>query len=141
MSKLCTCVRQCRERDQLGLLSAVVSTILVPETSFVEDDFTELGQGRWFEDDSSILCALFLLLLHQLHLRSIGIRSSLGIPALEEEGWTGLMGKRASVNQGGKYGSGSNDGDYQNQLPNSVINIAHALNMSPGTQALQLTVN
>ena len=32
-------------------------------------------QGPWFQDDSSalhLLCTLFLLLLHQLHLRSPG---------------------------------------------------------------------
>ena len=44
------------------------------------------GGWRWFKDDSStlhLLCTLFLLLLHQLHLRSSGIRSwSLGTPAL-----------------------------------------------------------
>ena len=36
------------------------------------------GAGRWFGDDSSpfhLLCTLFLFLLHQLHLRSSGIRS------------------------------------------------------------------
>ena len=36
------------------------------------------GEGEWFQDDSSplrLLCTLFLLLLHQLHLRSSGIRS------------------------------------------------------------------
>ena len=44
------------------------------------------GERGWFGDDSStlrLLCTLFLLLLHQLHLRSSGIRSwSLGTPAL-----------------------------------------------------------
>ena len=44
------------------------------------------GEGEWFQNDSStlhLLCTLFLLLLHQLHLRSSGIRSwSLGTPAL-----------------------------------------------------------
>ena len=44
------------------------------------------GEG-WFGDDSSLLhllCTLFLLLLHQLHLRSSGIRSqTFGIPALK----------------------------------------------------------
>ena len=43
------------------------------------------GMG-WFWDDLRalhLLCALFLLLLHQLHLRSSGIRSQkLGTPAL-----------------------------------------------------------
>ena len=44
----------------------------------------ELEKGGWFQDDSSalhLLCTLFLLLLHQLHLRSSGIRSRrLGTP-------------------------------------------------------------
>ena len=42
--------------------------------------------GRWFQDDSSalhLLCTLFLLLLHQLHLRSPGLTSQrLGAPVL-----------------------------------------------------------
>jgi len=40
--------------------------------------FHEPGVGEWFLDDSSelhLLCTVFLLLLHQLHLRSSGIRS------------------------------------------------------------------
>ena len=48
--------------------------------------FHGLGVGMWFQDDSSalhLLCTLFLLLLHQLHLRSSGIRSwRLGTPAI-----------------------------------------------------------
>ena len=44
----------------------------------------ELEKWGWFQDDSSalhLLCTLFLLLLHQLHLRSSGIRSwRLGTP-------------------------------------------------------------
>ena len=57
---------------------------------FVEDSFsTSWGQARgWFGDDSRallLLCTLFLLLLHQLHLRSSGIRSQrLGTPALKD---------------------------------------------------------
>ena len=47
--------------------------------------FHRPGGDGWFGDDSSalyLLCALFLLLLHQLHLRSSGIRSQrLGTPA------------------------------------------------------------
>ena len=47
-----------------------------------------VGQG-WFGDDSStlhLLCILFLLLLHQFHLRSSGIKSwKLGTPALGEK--------------------------------------------------------
>ena len=42
--------------------------------------------GRWFQDDSSalhLLCTLFLLLLHQLHLRSPDLTSQrLGAPVL-----------------------------------------------------------
>ena len=55
---------------------------LVPGTRFVEDDFSTDKQWGWawgwFQDDSStlhVLCTLYLLLLHQLHLRSSGIRS------------------------------------------------------------------
>ena len=52
---------------------------LAPETGFMEDNFpAELGSRGWFRDDSSVLhllCTLFLLLFHQLHLRSSGIRS------------------------------------------------------------------
>ena len=44
--------------------------------------------GGWFQDDSSALHlshTLFLLLLHQLHLRSLGIRSQrLGTPVLKD---------------------------------------------------------
>ena len=42
--------------------------------------------GGWFQNDSNalhLLCALFLLLLHQLHLRSPGLRPQrLGAPVL-----------------------------------------------------------
>ena len=52
---------------------------------FMKENFShELGKGAWFQDDSSalhLLFTLFLLLLHQLHLRSSGIRSRrLGTP-------------------------------------------------------------
>ena len=54
----------------------------------MEDNFfpqTRAG-GGWFGDDSSalcLLCSIFLLLLHQLHLGSSGIRlQKLGTPAL-----------------------------------------------------------
>ena len=47
-------------------------------TCFLEDNFSmDLGWG-WFLDDLIVLhllCTLFLLLLHQIHLRSSGIRS------------------------------------------------------------------
>ena len=46
--------------------------------------FLPTGVGGWFQDDSSelyLLCTLFLLLLHQFHLRSSGIRfQRLGTP-------------------------------------------------------------
>ena len=55
-----------------------------------------VGQG-WFGDDSSTLhglCTLFLL-LHQLHLRSSGIRSwSLGTPA---SGYSKQMGQEVDT--------------------------------------------
>ena len=63
-------------------------TYPVSGTDLVVDSFsTSWGGSGWFGDDSSalhLLCALFLLLLHQLHLRSSGIRSwRLGTPTLE----------------------------------------------------------
>ena len=62
-------------------------TFLAPETSFVEDSFTTDKVG-WFGNDSSMLHSLrtwFLLLLHELQLRSSGIRSQrLGTPALHD---------------------------------------------------------
>lgn len=55
------------------------STFFAPRTSFLEDNFsTRGGRGRGGRDDSSVLpllYALFLLLLHHLHLRSSGIKS------------------------------------------------------------------
>ena len=44
----------------------------------MEDSFPGARGGYEFQDDSNtlhLLCTLFLLLLHQLHLRSPGIRS------------------------------------------------------------------
>ena len=50
------------------------------------DNFSTDWSGGWFGDDSSalhLLCPLFLLLLHQLHLRSSGVRSQRsGTPAI-----------------------------------------------------------
>ena len=62
------------------------STLLAPGTSFMEGNVSmDWGVGGWFQDDSNalqLLCTLFLLLLHQLHLRSLGIRFwRLGTPA------------------------------------------------------------
>ena len=45
---------------------------------FVEDNFSMDQWGGWFGDDSRVLhllCTLFLLLLHELHLKSSGLRS------------------------------------------------------------------
>ena len=74
---------------------------LAPGTGFVEDGFSTDCAGERFEDSSALLLlctlrlirlllhcnsmtnTLYLLLLHQLHLRSSGIRSQrLGTPAL-----------------------------------------------------------
>ena len=84
----------------LPSFTAVLPNVfLVPGTSFMEDYFStdwggwcggggggEEGWLRCSQDDSSalhLLFTLFLLLLHQLHLRSSGIRSrKLGTPAL-----------------------------------------------------------
>ena len=74
---------------------AAVPNLLAPGTSFVEDSVSTDqpavgGAGEWFLDDSGILhllCTLFLLLLllHQLHFRSSGIRFwKLGTPALDD---------------------------------------------------------
>ena len=53
----------------------------------MKDNFSTDGRGEWFSDDSRALhslCTLFLLFLHQLHLRASGIRSQgLGTPALQ----------------------------------------------------------
>ena len=63
---------------------------LAPGTGFVEDNFSmDWGEGRgWFWDDSSelhSLCTLFLLLIHQLHFRSPGIRPQrLGTLAVDD---------------------------------------------------------
>ena len=64
---------------------------LEPGASLVEDNFFhKLGGRGWFGDDSSTLHLLFtlllLILLHQLHLRSLGVRSQrLGTPDLRYE--------------------------------------------------------
>ena len=53
-------------------------TFWASEAGFMEDIFPTEGVGEWFGDDSSALyvsCALLLLLLHQLHLSSLGIGS------------------------------------------------------------------
>ena len=65
-------------------------TFLAPGTGFVEDNFSmDQGIRGRCQDDSStlhLLCTLFLLLLHQLHLRSSSTRSQrLGIPDLSSK--------------------------------------------------------
>ena len=68
---------------------SVVPTFLAPGTGFMEDPFYHRQGGvcgGWFWDDSNIfhlLCTLFLIVLHHLHLRSSGVRSRrLGTPVL-----------------------------------------------------------
>ena len=60
------------------LFIASVLNLLALGTVFMGDNFPMYQLGAWFQDDSSalhLLCTLFILLLHQLHLRSSGIRS------------------------------------------------------------------
>ena len=77
----------------MGNLSACLKAVILD--SFGTRDricgrqfFHRLGVGEGFQDDSSALHlshTLFLLLLHQLHLRSLGIRSQrLGTPVLKD---------------------------------------------------------
>ena len=57
---------------------SVVPNLFGPRDRFHRRQFFHgLGQEGWFQDNSNalhLLCTLFLLLLHQLHLRSSGIR-------------------------------------------------------------------
>ena len=51
-----------------------VPNLLAPGTGIMEDNFSWTGCVRagWFRDGSNtlhLMCTLFLLLLHQLHLR------------------------------------------------------------------------
>ena len=75
-----SCNRNCSQR----WLKSVVPSLFCTRGQLCGRQFF-LWMG-WFLDDSSashVLCTLFLLLLHQLHLRSSGIRSQrLGIPSL-----------------------------------------------------------
>ena len=71
--------------DRTSVLPEWSPTILSPGTHFVEDKFSmDWRRAGWFQDDSSALHLLCtLLFLHQLHLRSLGIRSQrLGITEL-----------------------------------------------------------
>ena len=69
------------------LLIAVVPKLFGTRDQFRGRNFSTDWMGRWFQDDSNalhLLCSLFLLLLHQLHLRSSGIRCQrLRTPGLE----------------------------------------------------------
>lgn len=63
------------------------SAFLAPGTCLWKTIFPGAkGQGGWFQYDSSalpLLCTLFLGLLHELHLRSSGIRAEVGEPSLQ----------------------------------------------------------
>ena len=59
-----------------------------------------VGEGEWFQDDSSTLCSRYILFLflHQLHLRSTGIRSQrLGIPDLDIRELCALFGHLKNI--------------------------------------------
>ena len=65
---------------KLNPCNSAVPTFLVPDTDFMENNFStdRAWVGGWFGDDSSalyLLCTLCLFLLHQLHLRSSDITS------------------------------------------------------------------
>ena len=69
------------------LLKQRPPTFLASGTGFLKHNFLkDLGVGLWFQNDSSslhLLCSLFLLLLHELHLKSSGLRSRrLGAPEI-----------------------------------------------------------
>ena len=79
---------QSHVNNYLNIFKQQSSTFLAPETSFMADNSSmDQGSRGWFWDDSSTshsLYILFLFLLHQLHLRSSGIRSwRLGTSGLE----------------------------------------------------------
>ena len=112
-------------------------TFLVPGTGFVEDNFSkDQGRGGWFRDDSSalhLLCTLFLLLLHQLHLRSSGIRSSgLGTPALDHKVLPpGKASLRPTLSKGeGAYICNACDSPCLPFRQSHFSNIAHDKSMS-----------
>ena len=69
----------------LRSLTTVVPNLFGTRDQFLGIQFFHrLGEGRWFQDDSSalyLLCTLFLSLLHHLHLRLSGIKyQRLGTP-------------------------------------------------------------
>lgn len=65
-------------QQQALLAKSAAHSLFATRDSFCEDNFSmDQGWGGWFGDDTStllFLCTLFLLLLHQLQLRSLGIR-------------------------------------------------------------------
>ena len=66
------------ERENHEFRAAVPKLFGTREQFHRRQFFPRTGVGEWFWDDSHmlhLLCTLFLLLLHQLHLRSSGIRS------------------------------------------------------------------
>ena len=67
------------EKCGLGVVAMpVVANLAGNKDQFHGRQFFHRQRGGWFQDDSSALCllgTLFLLLSHQLHLRSSGIRS------------------------------------------------------------------
>ena len=84
-STLTSLAPQLGNQDDIASLALRACELLqryptAPGTRFVEDSFSmdcRWGRG-WFGDDSSalhLLCTLFPLLLHQLHLRSPGIQA------------------------------------------------------------------
>ena len=72
--------------EQYDLGQRVVSNLFCTREQFRGRPFFHgLGRGWWLQDASSTLClcTLFLFSLHQLYLRSSGIRSlRLGTPAV-----------------------------------------------------------
>ena len=71
---------------------AAVPAFLAPGMVACKTFFPRMGRGwAWFRDDSSavhLLCILFLLFFHQLHVRSSGIRSQRSeLPGLEHFPW------------------------------------------------------
>ena len=91
---VCVCVhaRMCAHARALVCLNMLSPRTVIPNFYDIRDQFRgrqyfhRLEVGRWFQNDSStlhVLHTLFLLLFHQLYLRSSGIRSwGLGTPAL-----------------------------------------------------------
>ena len=98
----------------------------VPNLPGTRDWFNETvfsmdgGEWGWFWDDSSalhLLCTLFLSVLHQFHLRSVGIRSQrLGTPVL----WNHLLSSEDTVQVPSDTDSKLSDREYVWNLPEVV---------------------